>query len=82
MTTLDRVQQILSFIPKDSKDNIHLRKKLEELEQEIINKIEDKFTKTERTENFLSYLVVVIVILSMVAILSITCQSAIEVWGR
>ena len=40
MTTLDRVQQILSFIPKDSKDNIHLRKKLEELEQKIINKIE------------------------------------------
>ena len=40
MTTLERVQQILSFIPKDSKDNIHLRKKLEELEQKIINKIE------------------------------------------
>ncbi len=38
--------------------------------------------KTEQTEKFLSYVVVIIAVLSMVAILSITCQSAIEVWGN
>jgi len=40
------------------------------------------YMNTERTEKFLSYLVIVIALLSMVAILSITCQSAIEIWGN
>ncbi len=42
MTTLDKVQELMDIISVAHKDNIYLIKKVEELEQQIINQIEVK----------------------------------------
>ena len=39
LTTLDKVQDIISLISIIYKDDVYLRKKLEELEQQVINQI-------------------------------------------
>ena len=39
MTTLDRVQEIISIFSLTHKDDVYLRKKLDALEQSIINEI-------------------------------------------
>jgi len=40
LTTLDKVQEIISITSITHKDDIYLRKKLEELEQQVINQID------------------------------------------
>ena len=39
LTTLDKVQDIISITSIIYKDDVYLRKKLEELEQQVINQI-------------------------------------------
>ncbi len=39
LTTLDKVQEIISITSIIYKDDVYLRKKLEELEQQVINQI-------------------------------------------
>jgi len=40
LTTLDKVQEIISITSITHKDDVYLRKKLEELEQQVINQID------------------------------------------